>query len=97
MYHTLFNPQAAPAGNGYAGSDSYIDEWYEQSRIYNNPAYMDDWDSGSAHMTILGLDAEGKGKANGGMAMGGQNFTEVRLQIYKIQVVDYLTRFWLMT
>ena len=39
---------------------------------------MDDRDSGSAHMTIMGLGAEGKGMSNGGVASGGQKFTEVR-------------------
>jgi len=69
FYKLLNHLQAAPAG---ASEGSYIDEWYEQSKFYNNPAYAeygDNWDTGSAHMLVS--------LKGGSAAGGGQEITEV--------------------
>lgn len=58
---------------------SYIDEWYEQSKLYNNPAYVDeDWDTGSAHM-LVNVDSGKLANGAAKVAGTGQEVTEVTL------------------
>ncbi|KAF6041176.1 hypothetical protein EB796_000514 [Bugula neritina] len=69
---------AAPAG-GYS-EESFIDDWYEQSKMYTNPAYNDNWDTGSAHM-LVNLHG-GKGNA-GKHATTEEEITEETREYYR--------------
>ncbi|XP_067945562.1 cadherin-87A-like [Watersipora subatra] len=67
--------------------ESFIDDWYEQSKLYNNPAYISDWDSGSVHM-LIGLDKAHGGKGAAGVAGAGtgQEITEETEEYYQQDV-----------